>query len=121
MTGRMSRNKGARGENELAAMLSDELGTVVKRKLGQARDGADDIEIGKFRIEVKRRETLAVMQWCRQIEACTPKDQIPLVVFRQNGQEWRVVMRMKDLIPMIREELAGPSAYRSEVLPPEGQ
>ena len=69
MTGRMARNKGARGENELAAMLSDELGTVVKRKLGQARDGADDIEIGKFRIEVKRRETLAVMQWCRQIES----------------------------------------------------
>jgi hypothetical protein len=113
MTGRMARNKGARGENELAAILSDELGFVVKRKLGQARDGADDIEVGKFRIEVKRRETLAIMQWCRQIEACTPKDQIPLVVFRQNGEEWRVVMRMKDLIPLMREEIAGPTAYRS--------
>jgi hypothetical protein len=113
MTGRMARNKGARGENELAAILSDELGFVVKRKLGQARDGADDIEVGKFRIEVKRRETLAIMQWCRQIEACTPKDQVPLVVFRQNGEEWRVVMRMKDLIPLMREEIAGPTAYRS--------
>ena len=105
MTGRMARNKGARGENELAAILTDELGTVVKRKLGQARNGEDDIEVGKFRIEVKRRETLAVMQWVRQIEACTPKNQVPLVVFRQNGQEWRVVMRLKDFIPMMREEL----------------
>ena len=107
MTGRMARNKGARGENELAAMLSDELGFVVKRKLGQARDGADDIEVGPFRIEVKRRETLAVMQWVKQIEACTPADQIPVVAFRQNGQEWRVVLRMKDFIPLMREELAG--------------
>jgi hypothetical protein len=107
VTGRMARNKGARGENELAAILTDELGTVVKRKLGQARNGEDDIEVGKFRIEVKRRETLAVMQWVRQIEACTPKNQVPLVVFRQNGQEWRVVMRLKDFIPMMREELCG--------------
>jgi hypothetical protein len=106
MTGRMARNKGARGENELAAMLSDELGFVVKRKLGQARDGADDIEVGPFRIEVKRRETLAIMQWVRQIEACTPKDQIPVVAFRQNGQEWRVVMRMKDFLPLMSEKLA---------------
>jgi hypothetical protein len=106
MTGRMARNKGARGENELAAMLSDELGFVVKRKLGQARDGADDIEVGPFRIEVKRRETLAIMQWVRQVEACTPKDQIPVVAFRQNGQEWRVVLRMKDFLPLMSEKLA---------------
>lgn len=106
MTGRMARNKGARGENELAAMLSDELGFVVKRKLGQARDGADDIEVGPFRIEVKRRETLAIMQWVRQIEACTPKNQIPVVAFRQNGQEWRVVLRMKDFLPLMSEKLA---------------
>lgn len=102
----MARNKGARGENELAAMLSDELGFVVKRKLGQARDGADDIEVGPFRIEVKRRETLAIMQWVRQIEACTPKNQIPVVAFRQNGQEWRVVLRMKDFLPLMSEKLA---------------
>lgn len=106
MTGRMARNKGARGENELAAMLSDELGFVVKRKLGQARDGADDIEVGPFRIEVKRRETLAIMQWVRQIETCTPKDQIPVVAFRQNGQEWRVVLRMSDFLPLMSEKLA---------------
>jgi Holliday junction resolvase len=68
MTGRMARNKGARGENELAGILTDELGFEVKRKLGQARDGGDDIQIGKYRIEVKRREALRLDDWCQQIE-----------------------------------------------------
>jgi hypothetical protein len=50
--------------------LTDELGFEVKRKLGQARDGGDDIQIGKYRIEVKRREALRLDDWCQQIEAC---------------------------------------------------
>lgn len=107
MSGRMARNKGARGENEVAAILTDELGFVVKRKLGQARDGADDIEVGPFRIEVKRRETLAMMQWCKQIEACTPKEQIPVVIYRQNGQPWRVTLKLEDFVPLMREKIAG--------------
>ena len=45
MTGRAARNKGAAAERELASMLSNELGVVVKRKLGQAREGGDDIQI----------------------------------------------------------------------------
>ena len=106
MTGLMSRNKGARGENELAKLLSDELGFVVKRKLGQARDGADDIEVGPYRIECKRQETLAIMKWCRQVEACTKPGEIPTVVFRQNGEQWRVVLRLEHFLPLLREHLA---------------
>jgi len=106
MTGRMSRNKGARGENELAKLLSDELGFVVKRKLGQARDGADDIEVGPYRIECKRQETLAIMKWCRQVEACTKPGEIPTVIFRQNGEQWRVVLRLEHFLPLLREHLA---------------
>jgi len=53
MNGRGKRNKGAAGERELAGILKDHLGFEVKRNLGQARDGADDITIQKFRIEVK--------------------------------------------------------------------
>jgi hypothetical protein len=48
-----------------------------------------------------------VMQWVRQIEACTPADQVPVVAFRQNGQEWRVIIRMKDFLPLLSEDLAG--------------
>ena len=47
MNGRGARNKGAAGERELAALLQDQLGFVVKRNLGQARDG--DVERGKHK------------------------------------------------------------------------
>lgn len=105
MKGAGSRNKGARGERELADLLSNELGVAVKRKLGQARDGGDDIQIGKFRIEVKRREKLAIEAWCEQVEAaCGPQD-VPIVAFRRNGKPWRAVVPMAWLIAQMREEL----------------
>jgi Holliday junction resolvase len=105
MGGRMSRNKGAAAERELAQILSDELGFVVKRKLGQARDSGDDIQVGKFRIEAKRRETLALPAWCRQIEAHCQPSEVPVVAYRQNGQPWRIVMKLEDFLPLMRGEL----------------
>ncbi len=105
MGGRMSRNKGAAAERELAAILSDELGFVVKRKLGQARDSGDDIQVGKFRIEAKRRETLALPAWCRQIEEHCGPGEVPVVAYRQNGQPWRIVMKLQDFLPLMRGEL----------------
>jgi Holliday junction resolvase len=105
MGGRMSRNKGAAAERELAALLSDELGFVVKRKLGQARDSGDDMQVGKFRIEAKRRETLALPAWCRQIEEHCSAGEVPIVAYRQNGQPWRIVMKLEDFLPLLRGEL----------------
>jgi Holliday junction resolvase len=105
MTGRMARNKGAAGERELAGILTDELGFEVKRKLGQARDGGDDIQLGKYRIEVKRREALRLDDWCQQIEACCDPREVPIVAYRRNGQPWRAVVPMAWLIKQIREDL----------------
>jgi hypothetical protein len=48
-----------------------------------------------------------MMQWCKQIEACTPKEQIPVVIYRQNGQPWRVTLRLEDFVPLMREKIAG--------------
>lgn len=107
MGGRMSRNKGAAAEREFTAVLSEHLGTKVQRKLGQARDSGDDCQWGKFRFEIKRRETLSIMEWCRQIESHCKNDDVPVVVFRQNNQEWRVVMRLNDFLPLMRGELIG--------------
>ena len=102
------RRKGSQGENELAAILSAELGRVVKRKLGQARDSGDDIQIEKFRIEVKRCQTLKVPQWCKQVEACAQPGEIPVVAFRRNGEPWRVILSLGDFLPLMRGELGGP-------------
>ena len=105
MTGRMSRNKGAAAERELANILQEHLGFAVKRKLGQARDGGDDIQVQHFRIEVKRRERLEVVKWCEQVQAATGDGEVPVVAFRQNGEPWRVVLLLDDFIPMMRDQL----------------
>lgn len=105
MNGRGKRNKGAAGERELAALLSDHLGFVVKRNLGQARDGADDLTVQQFRIEVKRQERLQVDKWSEQVEACAKPGEIPVLAYRRNGQPWRVCLRLDDFIPMMRDQL----------------
>ena len=105
MNGRGARNKGATGERELAALLQDQLGFVVKRNLGQARDGEDDITIAQFRIEVKRRERIEVDKWSEQVEACTQPGEVGVVAYRRNGQPWRVVLKLHDFLPLMRDAL----------------
>ena len=105
MSGRKSRNKGATGERELAALLTDALGVVVQRKLGQARDGGDDIQIGQYRIEVKRREALRLDEWCKQVEDAAGVGDVPVVAYRRNGQPWRVVVPLEWFMKQVRETL----------------
>lgn len=99
------RRKGAAGEREAANLLSEQLGWVVQRNIGQARDGGDDLTIGQFRVEVKRRKGLAVHQFMDQaVAACRPGD-VPMVVMRGDGKGWLVMLRLEDAVPMIREAL----------------
>lgn len=105
MNGRGARNKGSQGERELAALLSDHLGFVVKRNLGQARDGGDDLTVQHFKIEVKRRERLEIDKWSEQVEACVQPGEVPVLAYRRNGQPWRVCLRLEDFIPMMRDQL----------------
>ena len=103
--GASQRRKGAAGERELASILTEQLGWVCKRNIGQARDGGDDITVGKFRIEAKRRKGIAVHEWVDQVvRACGPND-VPVVCCRGDGKEWLVVMRLDDALPLLRNEL----------------
>lgn len=104
--GASQRRKGQVAEREVASILSDHLGVKITRKLGQARDSGDDVQIGRYRLEVKRRERLAVDDWCAQVEACCGPQDVPVVVYRRSGQPWRVVLRLDDFIPLMREEAA---------------
>lgn len=102
--GARERRRGAQAEREFAAILSDWLGVTVKRNLGQARDSGDDVTTGRVRWEVKRHNALRIMEWCRQVESAAQPGDIPVVAFRQDGEEWRVVMRLRDVLPLLREE-----------------
>jgi hypothetical protein len=101
--GRMSRNKGKRGEreivNELQEIVDDvcrALGTkriTLERNLLQAHSGGCDLfGLHWLSLEVKRQETPAVESWWRQtLEQCA-RHQTPVLVWRQNHQPWRVRM-----------------------------
>jgi len=105
MNGRGKRAKGAGAEREIAAILTDHLGFVVKRNLGQARDGGDDITVGQYRLEIKRQERLQVDKWSEQVEACASAGEVPVLMYRRNGQPWRVCLRLEHFIPMMRDQL----------------
>lgn len=103
--GASQRRKGAAGERELAQILSEQLGWVVKRELGQPRDSGADLHICQFRVEVKRRKAIAIHEWMDQAGAACGPAHVPMVACRADGKEWLVVMRLTDAIPLIRGEL----------------
>jgi len=103
--GKSQRTKGASGERELSGLLSDALGIVVKRNLGQAREGGDDITIGKFRIECKRRKEIAVHKFMEQALASCQPGELAIVAMRGDGKPWCVMMELEDFIPMLRDAL----------------
>lgn len=103
--GASQRRKGAVAERELASLLSLELGWNIKRKLGQARDSGDDMDVGPFRIESKRRKGIAVYPWLEQVQACSGPGQIPVVMARADGKGWIVILALEDFLPLMRGEL----------------
>ena len=111
------RTKGARGENELCRLLSDELGQVVRRTLDQSRaGGADCLEVPGYAIECKRQERLCKPAWWRQAVrqglACQRE---PIVFYRQSRKDWRALIgadggfkdvSWTDAMDVIRDKLA---------------
>jgi hypothetical protein len=112
------RRKGQRGELELFALLSDELGFVVRRNVDQARiGGADCIELPGFAPEVKRHERLALPAWWRQaVKQGQAMQAEPIVFFRQSRQPWQAqiskadgsyrVAGWEEAVMYVREKLA---------------
>lgn len=95
--GARERSKGQRGENELAALLSDELGIPIKRMLGQERDGGADLHVGPLRVQVKRCETVRLAEWWRQTCADAVGG-IPVLAYRASRRPWMFRMALADLL-----------------------
>ncbi len=100
MSGKASRDKGARGERELFALLSDRLGISVIRNLSQTRDaGCDSLSVPGFTIECKRVESSFQKAWMTQaIAAIRPGHAVPVVFYRQSRHPWRAAFRVADLM-----------------------
>lgn len=103
------RTKGQTGEREVAKMLN-ELVAEVRREYGlpvldtrdelfqrnqnQSAVGGHDLSNPLWLgIEVKRQEQLSINGWWKQVIEATNRDgTIPILIFKQNRQKWRVCM-----------------------------
>lgn len=97
--GKASRDKGAKGERELAGILRDWYGYDVKRGmvfLGQS----DLIGLPGVHVEVKRVERLNIHDAMAQAvrEAEKRKDGVPVVFHRRNRTPWLVTMLLEDWV-----------------------
>ena len=103
--GRMSREKGKRGERELANTLKEH-GFDARR--GQqfcgASGDADVIGLPGIHIEVKRTESLSLYSALEQAEADARDNEIPVVFHRRNHKKWVVIMELENFLNMYQGE-----------------
>ncbi len=79
--------------------LTSALGHKIVRNIGQARDGGNDITIGQFRIECKRRKTLGTFEmWMKQAEDSCSLGDTPMVVMRSDGGESYISLKLEDFV-----------------------
>ena len=96
-----SRQKGKRGELELAKILKS-YGFDTRR--GQQYSGiagdADVVGVPGLHIEAKRVEKLNVEEALKQAERDARAGEIPVVIHRANNTEWKVTMRLDAFVPI---------------------
>lgn len=106
--GRKSREKGKRGERELASALRD-YGYNCRRGQQYCGDNGDADVVGLpgIHIECKRVEKLNLYDAVDQAKNNCKPGSIPAVMHRKNNHEWLVTMPLKDWIQIYREYEAG--------------
>lgn len=106
--GKASRDKGKRGERELAGILRD-YGYDCRR--GQQFCGsngdADVVGLPGIHIECKRVERLDLYGAVEQAKRDAKEEELPVVIHRRNNCEWLVTMPLEDWMSMYREYEAG--------------
>lgn len=96
-----SRQKGARGERELAKLLR-ERGYATRR--GQqycgANGDADVVGLDGVHIECKRVERLNIHQAMEQAESDAREKEKPAVFHRKDRTDWLVTMKLEDFMEL---------------------
>lgn len=99
-----SRQKGARGERELAKALKA-YGYDCRR--GQqycgANGDADVVGLPGIHIECKRVEKLNLYDAMAQSKADARENEMPVVMHRKNNCDWLVTMSLEDWIKIYKE------------------
>lgn len=104
MTGAYSRNKGARAEREICALLREYLGIEATRNLKQFQQAQHgDIEqlIGPYLMEVKNQARITIGPWWEQARvAAALRTAVPCVAYRLPNRQlydrWRFVVPLNE-------------------------
>lgn len=90
-----SRAKGAKAERELAHILRTQGHTEARRgqQYSGANGDADVIGVKGIHIECKRQERVQDELWMKQAEDDARKGEIPVVIYRRNHEQWKVLLR----------------------------
>lgn len=104
-----SRQKGARGERELAELLRER---GIKARRGQQFSGGTDSpdivhDIPGLHIECKRTETLNVYVALEQAVRDAGMENTPVVFHRRSKKPWVVIMLASDFLNMAKTSLNG--------------
>lgn len=100
MGGKSSRTKGASAEREFAAVLKEHGYAATRNRIGISGDDLLVPELSHLSFEVKRQEKLCVPAWLKQAEQQAGTRE-PVLVFRQNGQPWRAVVRAEHYLSLL--------------------
>lgn len=97
-----SRQKGKRGELELAAFLRER---GIKARRGQqfkGGEGSPDVvtSLGGVHFECKRVEAGSLYEWLAQAQRDAGEN-MPVVAHRKNGKEWVAILTLDDLLSLI--------------------
>jgi hypothetical protein len=100
--GRGSRAKGKSSELEVVNLAKPYFPDAARDWATPQLHG--DIKgIPDLHLEVRRRETLSIEAWCREVEEkCDGR--IPAVAFRRNNQPWRVALPLTDLLHLLANQ-----------------
>jgi Holliday junction resolvase len=99
-----SRQKGARGERELAELIRAQ-GWEARRGQ-QFSGGTDSPDVvssmpGNFHIECKRVEAGNLYLWMEQAKRDAGQ-KTPVVIHKRNGKEWVAILGLQDFFNMVK-------------------
>lgn len=112
-----SKNKGSKGERELARVLNDLLGIQSRRGqqycglegnpdvVLQKQVGDELVDISGLHVECKRVECLRLYEALGQSKRDAREGEIPVVCHRKNNKPWVIIFeldRLKDIADWIK-------------------
>lgn len=107
---KMSRDKGARGEGEVCALLHAQGWPHAHRNFGSGSAGGGDIARGPagVAIEVKRTEALRLRQaWAQATDDAAARGDMPVLMHRWNNGRWLAVIEAEELLALLAQREKG--------------